>query len=278
MNELVTSIRRKLSQVYDDGEANALTFYLLERKYGLTRTQLYMGKDKQFSPNEQRELQEILTRLCKKEPIQYVLGEAEFCGHLFGVTPAVLIPRPETEELVHLILSEHPRAQRLLDIGTGSGCIALSLAAALPGAAVDGWDVSRDALAVAQENARRLGTSVRFSYHDILTEQPEGQWEVIVSNPPYITPSEQAEMEENVLSYEPHLALFVPQEDPLLFYRVIAQYARRHLTPGGTLYFEINRAYGAEMQTLLGTLGYTDVQLREDANGNPRMISAKNKA
>ncbi len=275
MNELVTRIRTQLSRYYEPGEAAALTFYLLERRYGLTRTQLYMGKGRQFSPNEAHELEEILDRLCKKEPIQYVLGDAEFCGHLFRVTPSVLIPRPETEELVQWILREETTARRILDIGTGSGCIALSLAAGCPGAEVDAWDISPDALAVAQENGRRMDSSVRFSRHDILNEQPEGTWEVIVSNPPYITPSEQAEMETNVLRYEPHLALFVPQQEPLLFYRAIARYACRHLTPGGKLYFEINRAYGEETVALLCEMGYTHVELRHDAYDNPRMVSAR---
>jgi release factor glutamine methyltransferase len=275
MNELVTRIRTQLSRYYEPGEAAALTFYLLERRYGLTRTQLYMGKGRHFSPNEEQELREILDRLCKKEPIQYVLGDAEFCGHLFRVTPAVLIPRPETEELVQWILREESHARRLLDIGTGSGCIALSLAAELPGAEVEGWDISPDALAVAGENARRLKLPVRFAEHDILNEQPEGRWEVVVSNPPYITPSEQAEMETNVLDYEPHLALFVPQQDPLLFYRAIARYAARHLVPGGKLYFEINRAYGEETVRLLRETGYTHVELRHDAYDNPRMVSAR---
>jgi release factor glutamine methyltransferase len=275
MNELVTSIRAQLSRCYDAGEANALTFYLLERRYGLTRTQLYMGKGRQFSPNEQRELHEILDRLCKKEPVQYVLGEAEFCGHLFRVTPAVLIPRPETEELVRWILSEQPSPCRVLDIGTGSGCIALSLAAQLPESTVEGWDISDDALTVARENAGRLEVTARFVRHDILSEQPVGEWDVVVSNPPYITPSEKACMDANVLDHEPHIALFVPQDDPLLFYRTIAQYALGHLVPGGRLYFEINRAYASEMRDMLQGLGYTHIELRKDANDNPRMMMGK---
>jgi release factor glutamine methyltransferase len=188
----------------------------------------------------------------------------------------VLIPRPETEELVRRVLTENVAGGdfRVLDIGTGSGAIAIALARAWPEAVVEAIDISPGALAVARENGQRNGVQVRFSACDILQEVPSGQFDVIVSNPPYVRPSERAQMHPNVLDHEPGLALFVPEEDPLLFYRRIATVARDLLQPGGRLYFEINEAMGAEIARLLTRLGYTSVEIRTDLSGKERIAQA----
>ena len=210
------------------------------------------------------------------EPLQYVVGTAPFGNLTFEVTPSTLIPRPETLELVEWVAADEQvrPALRLLDIGTGSGCIAISLAKLLPQATVSAWDISAEALAVARRNAERNGVAVDFKQVDVLHVTEAETYDCIVSNPPYICEAEKAEMTDSVLLHEPHTALFVPNTDPLRFYRAIAQLALSNLSPGGTLYFEINRAYGAETCNLLRDLGFCDVELRKDFYGNDRMVKA----
>ena len=238
-----------------------------------------LGKDTQLSANNQTELKGIADRLLEQEPIQYVLGQANFCGRTFMVNEHVLIPRPETEELCRWINSQDasPRV-RLLDIGTGSGCIAITLAAMYPKAEVTAWDISPEALEVARENAKRTHVNVSFEQIDILhlpSNLLHQTYDLIVSNPPYICNKERACMEANVLEHEPHTALFVPDDDPLLFYHAIAQYGQTALEPEGWLYFEINPLYAQPLSDMLHMMSYHDIELKLDQYGKQRMIRAK---
>ncbi len=281
MKNEFNDIVRRLEPHYGHDEARALARHVLEVRFGVSQLELCLGKDRKFSKQEREELENIVRRLCHYEPIQYVLGKADFCGQTVEVTPAVLIPRPETEELVDWILSDmdgrmESSNQKVLDLGTGSGCIAVTLAKKMPSAFVSAVDVSVAALEVAEINAKNAGVNVRFLVADMLqltdAEFCPGAWDVIVSNPPYICSSEAADMHKNVLDYEPHGALFVPDEDPLKFYRAIAGYAKDALNPGGRLYVEINRAYAAGTMELFRATGFADVVLRKDFCGNDRML------
>ena len=220
----VSHIRHALQESYSAQEAANLSRIVCCEMLGQTAVDYYLGKDMILSPNDERELESILSRLCNFEPIQYVQGTARFLGRTFRVAPGVLIPRPETEELVERMLEEVAPASRILDIGTGSGCIAVTLSKELPEAEVTAWDISGEALAIAGDNNRLLQTSVQFVQRDVLTYQPteDEYFDVIVSNPPYVTETEKNEMDANVLDWEPGLALFVPDEDPLRFYNRIA--------------------------------------------------------
>ena len=275
---------RKLAQVYDEGEAKAIARLAYEVRFGLTFTDLCLGKDTQLSADDQAQAAEICSRLLLQEPVQYVLGQAEFCGRIMMVNEHVLIPRPETEELCQWVVSEmsderlEVRDFSILDIGTGSGCIAVTLAAALPQAEVTAWDISAEALQVARENARRSGVPVTFQQVDMLNTHHvplATQWELIVSNPPYICYKERAMMESNVLDHEPHTALFVPDDDPLLFYHAIAEYGQKALKVGGWLYFEINPLYADELTDMFCAMSYHDIETKEDQYGKQRMIRAK---
>ena len=270
----------RLSGVYDAGEAKALARMLYEVRYGLGLGDLLMGRDEGVP---QDELEQLAVRLEHQEPIQYVLGQADFCGRTFKVSPAVLIPRPETEELCQWVVEEVREQWRaageglsVLDIGTGSGCIAVTLAAELAGARVTAWDISEEALLVARENALRNGVSVSFEHHDALhaTTTAQPTTDLIVSNPPYICNRERTAMEANVLEHEPHTALFVPDDDPLLFYRAIARYGREALKPGGRLYFEINPLYATSLSEMLRRMSYHDIAIKADQYGKQRMIRA----
>ena len=243
---------------------------------GVDALDIYMGKDIILSECKQRELENIIFRLQKNEPIQYIRGYAEFCGRNFRVAPGVLIPRPETAELVALIVKENPDARRLLDIGTGSGCIAISLDKNLPDAKVDAWDISEEALAIARKNNEELDAQVTFRRQDVFSaDGMQGtSYDIIVSNPPYVTETEKTEMEANVLDWEPGLALFVPDEDPLRFYRQIAELGRKLLRPGGKLYFEINQAYGQDMIRMIEMNQYRDVRVIKDIFGKDRIVTS----
>lgn len=263
---------RLLIQHYGNSEGRALYRLLMEELFGFSQTDLLLCKDSKITAEQQEELDEIVKRMLKNEPIQYILGYTQFCGHRFSVKPGCLIPRPETEELVHLITNNH-ESSTLLDIGTGSGCIAVSLA--IEGFKVSAMDISQDALDIAMQNASDLNTEVEFILEDILhPETKDRKWDIIVSNPPYICDREAASMDANVLDYEPHLALFVPDDDPLVFYRAIAEYGTTHINDGGYLYFEINRLYGCITRDMLISLGYKDVKIIKDQYGKERIISA----
>ena len=273
-----------LTAIYETGEAKAVARLVMEVRFGLSMTDVVCGKT-----GDETEMLVLQQRLLAAEPVQYVLGEAAFGGRTFHVEPGVLIPRPETYELCQWIVeSEAEKADdksrkkplRVLDIGTGSGCIACTLAAELPEAEVTAWDISDDALRIAAENAKRTSVSVSFEKVDALNpplhhrEGPGVGLHIIVSNPPYICNKEAKDMERNVLDHEPSLALFVPDDDPLLFYRAIAQYACSALVPGGKLFFELNALYAEETGQMLRDMGFTDVELRNDQFGKPRKMKA----
>lgn len=287
---------KRLTAIYNEREAQAIVRTVLDALFGMSLTDICLGKVTQLSADDTTRLEKIMQRLEKSEPVQYVLGAEWFAGRLFDVAPGVLIPRPETEDLVKWACDEakekednskeergkeekedskkeevpHPS---ILDIGTGSGCIAITVALALPQARVTAWDISTDALAIAAGNAHRLGASVRFEHQDALSApDDEERWDVIVSNPPYICDRERADMSDNVLSYEPELALFVPDSDPLLFYRAIVRYASKALKPGGRLLFETNTAYAHEVAQAMADEGFTAIEIRNDCFGKPRMV------
>lgn len=364
---------KRLTAIYNEREAQAIVRTVLDALFGMSLTDICLGKVTQLSADDTTRLEKIMQRLEKSEPVQYVLGAGWFAGRLFDVAPGVLIPRPETEDLVKWACDEAKEKEKednskeergkeekevskkgeapqkeeqplstplkeekeglrkgkdasqkeeqplssplkeeeeglrkgedasqkeeqllssllknnkevsekgeeaphpsILDIGTGSGCIAITVALALPQARVTAWDISTDALAIAAGNAHRLGASVRFEHQDALSApDDEACWDVIVSNPPYICDRERADMSDNVLSYEPELALFVPDSDPLLFYRAIARYASKALKPGGRLLFETNTAYAHEVAQAMANEGFTAIEVRNDCFGKPRMV------
>ena len=339
---------KRLTAIYNEREAQAIVRTVLDALFGMSLTDICLGKVTQLSADDTTRLEKIMQRLEKSEPVQYVLGAEWFAGRLFDVAPGVLIPRPETEDLVKWACDEAKEKEKednskeergkeekevskkgeapqkeeqllssplkeekeglrkgkdasqkeeqhlssllksnkevsekgeevphpsILDIGTGSGCIAITVALALPQARVTAWDISTDALAIAAGNAHRLGASVRFEHQDALSApDDEERWDVIVSNPPYICDKERADMSDNVLCYEPELALFVPDSDPLLFYRAIARYASKALKPGGRLLFETNTAYVHEVAQAMANEGFTAIEVRNDCFGKPRMV------
>lgn len=364
---------KRLTVIYNEREAQAIVRTVLDALFGMSLTDICLGKVTQLSADDTTRLEKIMQLLEKSEPVQYVLGSEWFAGRLFDVAPGVLIPRPETEDLVKWTCDEAKEKEKednskeergkeekevskkreapkkeeqllssplkeekeglrkgedapqkeeqllssplkeeekglrkgedaskkeeqllssllknnkevskkgeeaphpsILDIGTGSGCIAITVALALPQARVTAWDISTDALAIAAGNAHRLGASVRFEHQDALSApDDEERWDVIVSNPPYICDRERADMSDNVLSYEPELALFVPDNDPLLFYRAIARYASKALKPGGRLLFETNTAYAHEVAQTMADEGFTAIEVRNDCFGKPRMV------
>lgn len=290
---------KRLTAIYNEREAQAIVRTVLDALFGMSLTDICLGKVTQLSADDTTRLEKIIQRLEKSEPVQYVLGTEWFAGRLFDVAPGVLIPRPETEDLVKWACDEAKEKEKedngkeergkeekerlkkeeeaplpsILDIGTGSGCIAITVALALPQARVTAWDISPDALAIAAGNAHKLGASVRFEHQDALSAPDDKErWDVIVSNPPYICDSERADMSDNVLSYEPELALFVPDSDPLLFYRAIARYASKALKPGGRLLFETNTAYAHEVAQAMADEGFTAIEVRNDCFGKPRMV------
>lgn len=339
---------KRLTAIYNEREAQAIVRTVLDALFGMSLTDICLGKVTQLSADDTTRLEKIIQRLEKSEPVQYVLGAEWFAGRLFDVAPGVLIPRPETEDLVKWACDEAKEKEKednskkergeeekedskkeeaskkeeqilssplkekkeglrkgedaskkeeqplsspikeekeglrkgeeaphpsILDIGTGSGCIAITVALALPQAHVTAWDISTDALAIAAGNAHRLGASVRFEHQDALSAPDDKErWDVIVSNPPYICDRERADMSDNVLSYEPELALFVPDSDPLLFYRAIARYASKALKPRGRLLFETNTAYAHEVAQAMANEGFTAIEVRNDCFGKPRMV------
>ena len=273
---------QSLTPLYDAGEAQAIVRTVLDVEYGMTLTDIICGKVNELSSDEERNLEEIIARLQNGEPVQYVLGEADFAGRTFHVEPGVLIPRPETAELCQWIEEEVSSLEaddpkQILDICTGSGCIAITLGLNIPNSEVTGWDISEDALRIAQGNVEMLKAgNVRIEYQNALMLPKTAETaDIIVSNPPYICEKEKADMEKNVLEHEPSIALFVPDEDPLKFYRAIAEYASSALKSEGALYFEINPIYEKETREMLEELGFKDIETKEDAFGKKRMMKAK---
>lgn len=302
MKQTIQRLKVALSSHYDAREVKAITRLLLEEVCGLTYTQIVMRADDPLPADQAQKLASMADQLAKGIPVQQVMGYTWFGGRKFIVSPDVLIPRPETEELINMVVDNFVEKEvekslstelstvetsldnhvyNLVDIGTGSGCIALSLAAEINHSFITAVDLSTGALIMAKENAKSLGiNNVKFVQTDILKEENEdfstelstGLYDAIVSNPPYICRKESKEMASHVLDHEPHMALFVPDEDPLLFYRAIAKFALRHLKSGGKLYFEINAAYGPETCQLLCDLGYQNVELRQDFTGRNRFV------
>lgn len=280
----------QLTPLYAVEEAQAITRLVLETTFGFSLTDLVCGKVSELSADDETKLHEIWQRLEAGEPVQYVLGEADFFGRSFHVAPGVLIPRPETEGLCRLVLDGLPTGAHVLDIGTGSGCIAITIALEATQALVEAWDISVEALRQARDNALRLGAQVLFRQKDALEEakgnvlakagEGEGCEEVclydcIVSNPPYIADKERTTMARNVLDYEPSTALFVPDDDPLRFYRSIAELGLRRLRPDGRLCFEINPLYAEALSSLLISLGYEAVTILDDDYGKQRFATAR---
>lgn len=276
MRQIVAYIRQSLKD-YEADEAEALTRFLCTQLLGFSDKDYFLKPSVTLTSQQKSCLDDAVARLQNNEPIQYIVREADFCGLSFIVTPDVLIPRPETAELVQWIAEESNNAKDLLDIGTGSGCISISLAKKLPKTNIEGWDLSEAALSVASQNNLLNQTSVIFKQQDIL-HVPEPymirRWDVIISNPPYITEVEKAQMKNNVLKWEPSMALFVPNEQPLLFYEAIARYGKQALRTGGSIYFEINPLYSNRICELLGTFGYKNIEVRKDLYDRNRMIKA----
>ena len=275
LKEAIEQLRKGLAGVAEPAEVQAMIRVICEDVFNYDQVDVALRQDSELPDFAALRIEEIIARLRRHEPLQYIVGTARFHGHRFKVTPAVLIPRPETEQLVDLIIDENTASDlRVLDMGTGSGCIAISLARALKFATVDALDVSRDALAVARENAAALKVKVRMFESDMLSPQPPATYDIIVSNPPYICWSEREAMDSNVKDYEPSAALFVPDNDPLLFYKAIAPYAARSLQRGGRLYLEINQRFGNEVKRLLEENGFDQVRIIDDSYGKPRFAAA----
>ena len=302
MKQIISQISSQLQAAYPEDEARSLAWWIAEELTGKSRTELQFGcKDTAFSPIMQEKSQEIISRLLHFEPIQYIFGHTLWCGLDLLVTPATLIPRPETAELVERINNSLPFRDgsglglHVLDIGTGSGCIAIALKKAHPSWSVTGIDISPEAIAIARENARRNNLDVRFEVANIFDFNEENpkfeeivppagkeilnpKYDVVVSNPPYICESEKSSMRPNVLNFEPSSALFVPDADPLKFYRRIAELFSLPLEGKGRergLFFEINEAYGPQLSAMLDRLGYTDIQIHKDIYGKDRIIEAR---
>ena len=267
MKQTINHIIHELSDCYPVEELRELAYWIVEEATGVTRSQILMGYPAVDIP----ELNDILLRLKHHEPIQYIFGHTQWMGLELRVNHATLIPRPETAELVEWILQQHDpnTALQIMDIGTGSGCIAIALQQQCPKWHVQGVDISEEALKIAQQNAINNGVDIQWKQMDILAETPDAI-DIIVSNPPYICHHEKADMDTRVLDYEPHRALFVPDNDPLLFYRRIAS-----MKSAKIIYFEINEAYGNEVCEMMKDLGYTDVQLKHDIYGKARMVSGR---
>lgn len=291
-------ICQRLTPLYGQQEAKAMTRMLLEDLFSLSFADILCGATEHLSDADTLRLQQSVARLLDAEPLQYVTGTAFFCGHPFHVAPGVLIPRPETEWMVDTAVGlATASAPRILDIGTGSGCIAISISLALADkhCYTEAWDISEDALRIAADNAERLGADVKFRRRDALRLEEDfpaeenqsgaevliadnassASWDVIVSNPPYICNREAADMHANVLRHEPHLALFVPDTDPLLFYRAIARYAMRSLRKGGWLLFECNTLYAHDTAQMASDMGFATSVVEDDCFGKPRFVKAQ---
>lgn len=278
ISDLKSIFKKTLSELYPSEEIQSFFNILSEKYLNLSRIEIALNPEKTISATEAEKFQKAILRLQNYEPIQYIIGETEFYGLPFKVNKHTLIPRPETEELVEWILSGFPPsgARGILDIGTGTGCIAISLAKNLPNAKISALDISEEALKIAEANAKLNKVEVNFFQTDILAaETLPKHYDVIVSNPPYVRELEKKQMQQNVLKYEPHSALYVKDEDPLLFYRAISRLAKNHLNPGGKLFFEINEYLAYEMTELLKAAGFKNIEIKKDIYGKDRMLKCK---
>ncbi|KJJ39549.1 peptide chain release factor N(5)-glutamine methyltransferase [Aequorivita vladivostokensis] len=278
ISDLKSNFKKSLSELYPSEEVQSFFNILSEKYLNLSRIEIALNPERTISATEAEKFQKAILRLQNHEPIQYIIGETEFYGLPFKVNKHTLIPRPETEELVEWILSGFPPsgAKGILDIGTGSGCIAISLAKNLPNAKISALDISEEALKIAEANAKLNKVEVDFFQTDILAaETLPMKYDVIVSNPPYVRELEKKQMQQNVLKYEPHSALYVKDEDPLLFYRAISHLAKNHLNPSGKLFFEINEYLAYEMTELLKAEGFKNIEIKKDIYGKDRMLKCK---
>lgn len=270
--KLFTELILKINLDESADEINQMILMLMEHEFGLPSFKLLAGSDVKWNSEVQSRWADYIDRLNRHEPVQYILGEADFFGRKFRVNPSVLIPRPETEELVHYVKQYNPK--RILDIGTGSGCIAISLQLETQAMMV-ATDVSDGALALAKQNAKQLNAKVKFQKHNVLThELPFADLDLIVSNPPYIPMREKNAMKLNVLNYEPHVALFVENDDPLIFYKAIVEKSRKTLVAGGKVVVEINENYGADVAAVFRNAGYNNVIVHKDTMQKDRIVSA----
>lgn len=277
IKKAIFHIKSELKNLYPDNETTSLSYIILEELLNTNKTKIISNKEKEISSDTFQNINHIISQLKLFKPIQYILGKAEFYNLHFYLSESVLIPRPETEELVDWIVKENPRfVKKILDIGTGSGCISISLAKNLPAATVSACDISDDALAITRKNSKLNHVNLQIFKLNILdiNQSLNEKFDIIVSNPPYVTEKEKSLMHPNVLNYEPQLALFVSDENPLIFYRSIINFSLKHLNPGGKIYFEINENYGKEMAMLLEELNFQDICLKKDINGKDRMIRA----
>jgi release factor glutamine methyltransferase len=275
--DLHNSISTELHVLYPENEANSISSILLEEIFGIDRTALMVDQEISKTDQSEKRLHDAIARLKLHEPIQYVLGTAHFYGRDFLVNPSVLIPRRETEELVDLIISDHAGFDgKILDIGTGSGCIPITLSLELPQASVESIDISSEAIGVANQNAIALNAKVSFQEMNVLSTSffPK-RYDLIVSNPPYVMDKEKKQMQENVLVHEPHLALFVEDNNPLIFYHVIVKKAKESLHKGGMLYFEINEQFGREVASEMESKGFQKIVIMKDMQGKDRIVKGE---
>jgi len=289
--DVFTRYKAGLNEIYDKNETEAITLFTISEITTLSKGIIKAFPEREITEKQSEQFEKILSELTTGKPIQYILGKTEFYGLTFNVNPSVLIPRPETEELVEWVLgswqlvagSSQLAVGSILDVGTGSGCIAISLKKNLPGFKVTGVDISRNALQTAKENAKLNQVDIEFVEADILNLQSipnssnsllTAPYSLIISNPPYVTQHDKTQMHTNVTDFEPHTALFVPENDPLIFYKAIADFACEHLVPGGLLFFEINESYGEQTVQLLNDKMFKNIELRKDMSGRDRMIKA----
>lgn len=278
ISDIIKQINTQLSSLYDKKEIDGLIYLIFDHLLKYTKFDIHLRKDEEISAETEKNIINIVNQLIKHKPIQYIIGYTEFYDLHFDVNTYTLIPRQETEELVDIIIAENNgKTIDILDIGTGSGCIAISLAANLNNACVSAIDISEGALNMAKTNAKTNNVNVEFSKVDILDTEARdsmGKFDIIVSNPPYVMDSEKKLMENNVLDYEPHTALFVSDDDPLIFYRNIASFSLTHLKQEGKLYFEINEALGKEMKEMLHNMGFKNILVIKDIHNKDRMLKA----
>lgn len=279
MNPWVIKFQQELAHLYEAREAKNIAYWALQTICQCETTDILLGRCDHLNESQEERMTDFLRRLSQGEPLQYILGETSFFGLSFLVNKNVLIPRPETEELVSWIGEDYQgKSVRFIDIGTGSGCIAITMKHLHPQMSALAMDISEEALSVAQENANRLSAEVTFLHDNILAPKSEcGALDFIVSNPPYITHKEKPQMRKNVLDHEPHLALFVADDKPLLFYEAIADFGQKQLKNGGGLYFEINEQFGKETKEMLERKGYEEVTIRKDMQGKERMVRCRKK-
>jgi len=277
IQQINNQLKNKLKNVYSNAEIQQLLFLIYKKAANLSKIQVLTNYEMQIPEHNYNEITDIANRLANNEPIDYIIGETEFFNLQFIVNPSVLIPRPETEELVHWVLTDYNKKQKILDIGTGSGCIAVSLAKNMQNAEVFAVDISKQALETAKKNAQNNGVKINFAECNILnadyTLLPQGI-DIIISNPPYVRQSEKTFIKPNVLDYEPELALFVTDNNPIVFYKEIALTGKKILNNNGLIFFEINEALAKEVKNMLEELQYSQIEIRKDINGKERMVKA----